>query len=422
MRLLFFIAISMSLMWGVTANATDPTMTKFSFEDCQGTYKPYPVPREAVECPDTLTPVFVNHVGRHGSRFPSSAKNVLTLLDALHRADSIGSITPVGRELLALSELLLARGDGRWGALDSLGMAEQRGIASRMYLNFPEVFNGGVVRAISSYSPRCVMSMYEFTHQLDRLNNKVEIYTSSGRQNSAVMRYFDTDKDFVEFRKGDAIEATDAEFFASEAVASPLRKILGSDYPYGDDEDMKRLAYVEYSVAASMAAAGIECDLSRYFSQEEINALWACSNMKRYLGYSSTTISAVPSDAASPLLLDIVAVMDAAVEGRSDASAVLRFGHAETLMPLLALMRLDGCYYMTNYFDTVAKNWQDFYITPMGANLQMVLFKSDSGKYYVRTDLNETPVALLPNSPEVYVPWSEAREYLMRCVPIYYQN
>ena len=32
------------------------------------------------------------------------------------------------------------------------------------------------------------MSMYEFTHQLDRLNNSVEIYTSSGRQNSPLMR------------------------------------------------------------------------------------------------------------------------------------------------------------------------------------------------------------------------------------------
>lgn len=421
MRRVYLFAICMLSVVGATSYAADPAMTEFSIDDCRGTYKPYPIPREGVECPDTLVPVFINHVGRHGSRFPSSAKDALTLLDALNRADSLGTITSEGCELKSLTELLVARGDGRWGALDSLGMAEQRGIASRMYLNYPEVFNGGVVKAVSSYSPRCVMSMYEFTHQLGRLNNKVEIYTSSGRQNSELVRYFDTDKDFVEFRRSDATKDVDAAIFETTAVASPLRRILGEGYLYGADEDMRRLAYVEYRVVASMAAAGIECDMSRYFTTAEANALWACSNIKHYLGYSSTTISTVPSDAASPLLLNIVETMDYVVEGRSDATAVLRFGHAETLMPLLALMRLEGCYYMTNYFDTVAKSWQDFRITPMGGNLQMILFKSGSGNYYVRTELNEVPVALMPNSDEIYVPWQKAREYLMKCVPLYYQ-
>lgn len=417
----FILYVICIFLTGGAVCATDPTETVFSLSDCRGTYKPYPIPREAVDCPDSLMPAFINHVGRHGARFPSSAKNVLTLLDALRRADSIGTITSEGRELMALSELLVARGDGRWGALDSLGMAEQRGIASRMYMNFPSVFTDGVVKAVSSYSPRCVMSMYEFTHQLDRLNNKMEIYTSAGRQNSSLMRYFDTDKEFVEFRRSDVTETADVDFFAVKAVTSPLRRILGDGYPYGDDEDMRLLAYVEYRVVASMAAAGIECDMSHFFTIEEANALWACLNLKHYLGYSSTTISTVPSDAASPLLLNLIETMDAAVEERADATVMLRFGHAETLMPLLALMRLDGCYYMTNYFDTVAKNWQDFRIVPMGANLQMILLRSDSGNYYVRTDLNEVPVALLPDRVEVYIPWQDARDYLMRCVPLYYQ-
>ena len=98
----------------------------------------------------------------------------------------------------------------------------------------------------------------------------------------------------------------------------------------------------------------------------------------------------------------------------------LRFGHAETLMPLLALMHLPGCYYLTNYFDTVGKHWLDFNIVPMAANLQMILFRSDSGKYYLRTDLNEIPVTLIPGDDTLYLPWTRARAYLERCLPLYY--
>ncbi len=130
-------------------------------------------------------------------------------------------------------------------------------------------------------------------------------------------------------------------------------------------------------------------------------------------------MSAVPAEIASDLLLDIISTTDAFVEGRADAAANLRFGHAETLMPLLSLMRLKGCYYMTNYFDTVGLHWRDFDVVPMAANLQMILFKAKtSGRYYLRVDLNEQPVPLQPGSSSVYVPWSEARLYLTRCLPL----
>jgi hypothetical protein len=57
----------------------------------------------------------------------------------------------------------------------------------------------------------------------------------------------------------------------------------------------------------------------------------------------------------------------------------------------------------------------------MSANLQIILFSTDNGKHYVRIDRNEQPVTLLPNDNSIYIPWEKARDYLMRCVPIYYQ-
>nr|WP_289760752.1 hypothetical protein [Duncaniella muris] len=100
---------------------------------------------------------------------------------------------------------------------------------------------------------------------------------------------------------------------------------------------------------------------------------------------------------------------------------MLRFGHAETLMPLLSLMHLPGCYYMTNYFDTVGMHWRDFYVVPMASNLQMILFRAESGNYYLRVDLNETPVSLIPGRSIIYIPWNTAQDYLVRCLPIQMQ-
>lgn len=77
---------------------------------------------------------------------------------------------------------------------------------------------------------------------------------------------------------------------------------------------------------------------------------------------------------------------------------------------------------MTNYFDTVGLHWRDFYVVPMASNLQMILFRSESGKYYLRVDLNEQPVPLIPGRQTIYIPWATAREYLNRCLPIQYQN
>lgn len=402
-----------------SAFAADPMATDFSYAECQGSLMPYPADAiEPVARPDSLRPVMINHVGRHGARYPASASNCLNMRRALLKADSLGTVTPLGRRLLAVVEREIAVSDGRWGALDSLGEAEHRGIASRMYMNFPEVFVNANVAAISSYSPRCMMSMYAFTHQLDRLNNRMEFITTTGRVNDRMMRPFDIDQDYIDFRKGPGVKDTYDAYFASVCPVTAVERVLGRDFPYGSDAAKRDLAITEYYVLAGLSASSIECDLSGFFTREEINALWSCFNMRQYLQRTATTLSSVPADIASDLLSDLIATTDDFIAGKGSASVLLRFGHAETLMPLLSLMRAPGCYYMTNYFDTVALHWKDFYVVPMAANLQMILFKSDTGRYYVRLDLNERPIALIPNSQEIYIPWAAARAYLEACLPL----
>ena len=421
MRSLF--CISLSLFIAIISFAADPMATNFSASDCQGSLKPYTVPAKEYSYPDSLAPIFINHVGRHGSRFPASATHSKALCEALESAKTQGTITARGKELLALVQSAIEAADGQWGALDDLGIAEQRGIAARMYSRYPALFKEKRVEAISSYSPRCVMSMYSFTHQLTRMNNTIELSTASGRGKSLLMRPFDVEMSYKDFIDLAQWKEPYQQHVDRVVPISALERVLGKDYNYGETNP-KDLAIVEYYVIAGMSAMQMDCDASRYFTNEEYNALWSCFNLRQYLQRTSTTLSSVPADIASPLLCDIIESTDSVVarKGNAIVSAKLRFGHAETLMPLLSLMRIKGCFYKTNYFDTVAKNWQDFNVVPMSANIQFVLFKNSKGEFFLRIDRNEEPIAFLPGSTDIYVPWEKARQYLSICVPLYYQT
>lgn len=402
------------------ARGVDPTDTSYSFQQCEGSAMPYPVPAESVTLPDSLTAVFINHVGRHGARFPSSPKNVTTLIRELAKADSAKALTPAGEELLTLAKFVSETSRNRWGALDSLGMAEQRGIASRMFRNYGMLFNDTRVNAISSYSPRCVMSMYEFTHQLDRLNNHIEITTSSGRQNSPLMRPFDLDPDFIEWVKNGDWKAAYEMQFETMMPTAPARKLFKGEYAKEmTNDEARKVSFHAFKLLQGLSAMGLPSKMERYFTREEANQAWSCTNLSHYLERTASTLSTLPAEIAAPLLTDLLTTAEAAVEGKQQYAVMLRFGHAETLMPLLSLMHLDGCYYLTNYFDTVALHWKDFHVVPMASNLQMILVKSKSGKMYVRLDLNERPIPLLPGSDIIYTPWEQAREYLLRCIPLH---
>lgn len=405
--------------------AADPMATKYTLQQCEGSLTPYPTDIAPAEYPDSLVPVFINHVGRHGARYPASAANCLAMKRALEHADSLGTITPLGRDLLALTLNEIELSNNRWGALDSLGMAEQAAIATRMFYNYTEVFSseGAVVKAISSYSPRAMMSMYSFTHQLDRLNNHTTFTTSTGRINSRLLRPFDLDKDYLDFRKAKTWKPAYDAYLNTACPVSALKRVLGDGYSYGTDEATRELALTEYYVVAGLSAMGLPSQMAKYFTVAEANALWSCFNLRQYLQRTATTVSTVPAEIASDLVLDLISTTDNFISGEDSATrAVLRFGHAETLMPLLSLLRLPGCYYLTNYFDTVAGQWRDFDVVPMAANVQFIVFKARrSGLYYVRVELNERPVALRKGDDATIYPWGEVRRYMMNCVPLYAQ-
>lgn len=376
----------------------------FTLDQCRGSRMPYPAP-DSVELPaDTLTPVMIYHVGRHGARFATSPDRFLKV--EAHLSAHSDALSPRGRQLLEATRRAIDFTNDRWGDLDSLGRAEQRGIAYRLCMAFPQLVVGQKVAAISSYVGRCIDSMNSFTGVIKRMQSGLgSISSASGEQFSYLMRPFAVDSAYVQWAEEKPYENVLKKYTHEISPAEELVQQLmpGVDY---DRKDAEELAASIYYVVSSLAAMGFpdaNADM-QLLSPQEYNALWRIDNLRQYLSRTQTTISTLPADIAVPLLQNLIAEVDDFIAGRQSATLLLHFGHAETLMPLLSLMRLPGCYYLTHYFDTVLDHWQTFHVVPMAANLQLILLRAPSGTYYARIDLNEHPILLQP--------WSRLRNYL----------
>ena len=286
-----------------------------------------------------------------------------------------------------------------------------------MYKKYPQLLDSANISAISSDSPRSIMSMYFFTQQLAKSAKEINITTESGSKFTPLMRNYELDETYQTYRNDTAYTAAYNRFAAANIPIEPILRVLGEEYPL-DYSTVYDLALAEYYVSAGMNAMGLEHDASKYFTIDEYHKLWSVFNFRQYLLYSASLISTRPAEIAAPLLQNIVATADSVVTGKLHIAAKLRFGHAETLMPLMALIQAPGCYYLTHYYDTLANNWKDFEMFPMAANLQLVYFKAPSGKIYVRAEYNEKPIQLLPGAKSPYIDWNDLRLRFLELLPL----
>ena len=97
--------------------------------------------------------------------------------------------------------------------------------------------------------------------------------------------------------------------------------------------------------------------------------------------------------------------------------ATLRFGHETMVMPLTVLMGLNGYDLVTDdYAHLDQKGWVNYRIFPMGANIQLVFYRRNTGNkdVLVKVLLNENEATLpIKSNTAPYYKWSEVRQYYL---------
>lgn len=129
----------------------------------------------------------------------------------------------------------------------------------------------------------------------------------------------------------------------------------------------------------------------------------------------------VSYDNYEPLLKHMLqGVKDRAAGG--DVAAEYRFGHAETIIPLAALLKLPGSEKGTpagELYSWENSDWRGDTVAPMGANIQWDAFQNERGDTLVRMLYNEKEIAFHDGcEPFEEGPTFYALDELEACLPL----
>lgn len=386
-----------------------------------GLYCPYPsvADNTLTRAPKGYKPFYISHYGRHGSRYLVNDTDYSTPLDTLRSAAKAGALSELGKDVLARLEKIWDDVEGRTGELTRKGNAQHHDIAQRMYHAYPEVFkDDAVMTARSTTVMRCAHSMAAFCEGLKELNPSLVIPRESGKR---YMKYMaNVCPKANEYNRGDGPAAKAINDFEKEMTDSKrLIASLFNDKDYADKLNGDALMRQLFLIAIDQPNADNDIRLDDIFTTDERINLWRAYNF-RYYNHMSNPASAKGAvlDNARPLLANIVESADAMIES-GHYGADLRFGHDSCIVPLVGLMKVEGCYGSTDDPHTLHEVFADYLITPMAANLQLIFFKNKKGDIIVKVLLNEQEVTL-PVATDIapFYPWPALREYLTSILAI----
>lgn len=371
-----------------------------------GIYYAYPEPETVeTEVPKGYELFYVSHYGRHGSRYITEDARYTVVLDFLEAQNRAGNLTEEGQALLGNVRQLWAVAEGHGGQLSSIGVAQHRGIAQRLYQRNPALFDADAkVVARSSTSGRCIASMNAFCDQLQALSPSLIVPRDSSEANMS----------YVAYKSPEVIELGSEEApWREEFHAFQERNIITGRFfkallknPGKVIDPMKTMENV-YWLAVGMQDIPVDIDLYRYFTAEELFGIWRTIDYRMYLvNCNCPAGEGIGPASAKSLLENILECADAAVSGNGVA-ADLRFGHDTNLIRLLALMGVSGCDAVEADPERYWEAWQDFAVSPMAANLQLLFYRNASGDVLVKMLLNERETVVSALAPEgVYCPWT----------------
>ena len=152
------------------------------------------------------------------------------------------------------------------------------------------------------------------------------------------------------------------------------------------------------------------------FTTDELYKMWETANFNFYATNSSYPLANGEHTAnARNLVRDFLDKANSYVEGNKHGAS-LRFGHDGNIIPLTALLKIEGAYSDAIEPGDLAKGgYANFRISPMASNVQMIFFRNNRTPedVVVRVLLNEKPATLPIEStgPGLYA-WPVLKKYM----------
>ncbi|XP_062988999.1 multiple inositol polyphosphate phosphatase 1 [Elgaria multicarinata webbii] len=392
--------------------------------------------------PASCAPLQLGAVIRHGTRFPT--RKQIEKLGRFHslvlrrsNSSSGGGSPPCpAAERLARWEMWL-RPDMD-GKLASRGRRDMEMLAKRLASRFPS-FLGPKRRFafVSSSKHRCLDSSSAFRDGLRQAlygqqptADKNATMSETFEINDRLMRFFDHCEKFVKDVEDNntAMHELDA-FKEGLEMKKVVEKIANTlCLPVNDlNADLVQVAF--FTCSFGLAIKNINTPWCSLFNKEDAKVLEYLNDLKQYwkrsYGYD------INSRSSCILFQDIFKHLDQAImESKSSkpisSPVILQFGHAETLLPLLALMgyfKDEQPLKAHNYHRQLHRKFRSGRIVPYASNLLFVLYHCDQARspeeeYKIQILLNEQ-LLRFPHSGETVSLYASLKnhykDYLQNC-------
>lgn len=388
-------------------------------------YLAYPGPqKQLTAAPAGYEPFYISHYGRHGSRYVIGKDAYDQPYTALLKADSLGKLTPRGREVLAIVRQLRDQGRSRDGELTLLGAQQHRDIARRMYERFPQVFSGNAhIDAKSTVVIRCILSMENELHQLLMENPKLDIRHDASYHDMYYMN--DPHSPYDKLRRDKLSQDSLKAFNSRHNNCDHVMSVLFNDAAYVKSINAKKLTSQLFKLAKNIQSTDLRGKLSLWniFSDDEIYNFWQMDNAGWYVyGGPNKLCQGAGMYTQLNLLKNIIATADTCVL-LPHPGATMRFAHESDVLPLVCLLNLNG---FGNAVDNLEelddKGWNDYEIFPMACNVQFIFYKNkrlttrqqmQKADILVKVLLNEDEARLpIATDKAPYYHWKDVRAYM----------
>lgn len=383
-------------------------------------YYAYPAPSARLSpAPKDKRPFYISHYGRHGSRYLDNRRGYDIPYGYLHRGDSLGKLTPLGKSVMQHLRHIIDDAEGYWGTLSDLGQKQHREIAQRMFRNFPEVFRDSVhIDARSTVVNRCILSMAAAMTQLAALNPKLVIDMEASPY----------DMDFMNFQDRQLRDSmmTHRARQAYNAYIDPIKEnwrvvnLLFNDSVYAEKHVSSYwLPYYLLKTGLMQQNTRMSGDeLLELFTLEDLHRFWQNENAWWYICYGPSLLNGgCQPYTQRHLLRRIIDDADSSLK-MERPGATLRYGHETVLLPLVCLLDINGYGFQTMDLNAIERNkWWACNVFPMGANLQIIFYRKDPSDKDVllKVLLNEEEALLpLPTECPPYYRWQDFRSFYLK--------
>lgn len=389
--------------------------------------------------PAGYAPVFVNHVGRHGSRFMTKAGADVAVLYWLEYAAKKDGLTNTGKELLNMTRRFLSIEKGNYENITLLGAKEQAAIGARVKTMYATAFKGNGVDVVTTFKVRTQQSANAFMQPFKDYKGATH-FTVTKETEDEMLRFYDLAPAYEAYTASaavkqslDSLEKDKRNSIAAGQVFSKIftgqaatvlaagkeeaevnkKKIVFSPGAFADN--LYDLYSISGSFSEEMKRNNIPADSINFsiaFSKTSLQWFAFKNGASDFIekGPAHDTLG-VQVKIAAPLLVSFIKTTDSIVSHKVQKDAVLRFTHAEAISPFATLLGIRKASQPASSIFDYNKQWHPEEIIPLSANIQWILY-TNGKEYLVKILLNEKPETIpVATNTFPYYKWADVRAY-----------